>query len=143
MSAALDAAATVAIYLAWAVAIVGGVIALAAIASRWQIPKPPARGAGSREERLPDPPATTGTPDWAWPERRPEFDPSAALAAARLRTEYDLGIRVVYGTAADASYDVRDVRPPGSWDPEAFRGSLAERAVEEVWQRIEIEEVKS
>lgn len=139
MSAALDAAATVAIYVAWAGAILLGVIALAAVASRWQIPKP----LGRREERpveaTEEPPATTGTPDWAWPERRPEFDPSAALAAARLRTEYDLGIRVVYGTAADASYDVRDVRPPGSWDPEAFRGSLAERATNEVWQRIEIE----
>ena len=111
MSAALDAAATVAIYVAWGIVILGGVIALAAFASRWGLPNLPRRREERPVEGTEEPPATIGSPDWAWPARRPEFDP--------------------------ASYEYRG---PGSWDPEKFRGSLAERAVEEVWTRIEIEQ---
>ena len=80
MSAALDAAATVAIYLAWAVVIVGGVIAIAAFASRWRIPKPlrPVPDVGEEEPEAPR--ATTGTPEWNWPLRSPLFDPESYLS---------------------------------------------------------------
>lgn len=86
------------------------------------------------------PPATPRAEAFAFPERPPAFDAGTEYLRSIRRAEIGLGIRVVFGTAADASYDVRDVRPPGSWDPDAFRGSLAERASDEVWTQIEIEE---
>jgi hypothetical protein len=140
VSAALDAAATVAIYLAWAVVILGGVIALAAFASRWGLPNLPRRREERPVEATEGPPATTRSPAFAFPERPPAFDAGTEYLRAIRRAEIDLGIVVYYGTALDSFYDVRDVGPPGrSWDPDAFRGSLAERASDEVWTRIEID----
>lgn len=152
MTAALDAAVEIAIYLAWAIVIFGGVLAIAAVASRWKIPKPlrPVPDAGEGEPEAP--PTTTGSPDWNWPVRTPA-DAEVLFARRRLDRAIDngqaivgtAGSFVVGSTCGPEEYARRYGRPlpvrgPGSWDPEAFRGSLAEQASNEVWKRIEIEE---
>lgn len=87
MSAALDAAATVAIYLAWAVVILGGVIAIAAFASRWGLPNLPRRREERPVEATKAPPATTRSPAFAFPERPPAFDADAEYRRAIRRAE--------------------------------------------------------
>lgn len=87
-----------------------------------------------------EPPATTGSPDWAWPVRSPA---DAEVLFARRRIERAIDNGAVFGTASREHYVDQfggEIRGPGSWDPDAFRGSLAERASDEVWTQIEIEE---
>lgn len=124
MSAALDAAVTAGIYLAWAAVILAGVVGIAAFAARW-LPDHRSSRPPRREERTEAPPATRESGDWEWPLRTPPFDADAYLAARRLARAFPPG--AVVGTAGPGWIRYAD----------GYRGSLAERAVENVYREIE------